>query len=134
MIQIATFCLLIAFCCTDVVVAAALQESNLNAYREGARKVLRVHCGACHYPAPVGSNPKVLQIYNLAEVDWAARLSNKQLQNLVSRLRDRSGMTTQELKEVVPRNAPVPARPTKEEIETVQRYATQELLSRVPER
>ncbi len=100
-------------------------------YRERARNVLMVHCGACHYPQPIGSNPKVLQIYNLAEPDWASRLSDKQLQNLVSRLKDRSKMTAAELKEVVPKNMPVPQRPKKDEVEALEIYVTQELLNRL---
>ncbi len=40
-------------------------------------------------------------------------------------------MTAAELKEVVPKNMPVPQRPKKDEVEALEIYVTQELLNRL---
>ena len=50
-----------------------------NPQRERARYVLEVHCGMCHREDSPRVQQKALAVYNLNEIDWAARMSAAQL-------------------------------------------------------
>ncbi len=56
--------------------------------REGARKVLKGQgCGKCHDTAVSTENPQALAVYDLHETDWPARMSDRRLPKLMTRLK-----------------------------------------------
>jgi cytochrome c553 len=58
---------------------------------EEAHAVLTRRCGSCHHSATSRDNPSALEIFDLKERDWAARLSDGQLPKLVSRIESFGG-------------------------------------------
>ena len=59
-----------------------------NPYREPARAILEKHCGACHRSDQKTANPKALAVYTLNEIDWSARMTNVQIEDALTRLRE----------------------------------------------
>ena len=59
-----------------------------NPYREPARAILEQHCGQCHRADQPTANPKALAVYSLNEIDFSARMSNLQLDDALTRLRE----------------------------------------------
>jgi hypothetical protein len=110
--------------------AAAAASPDLAPHREGARVVLKHHCGACHDPARPTANARAMKIYDLAESDFAGHMTPGQLEELARRLEARRRMTPSELKASEPRGAPAPNAPTDQEILELKIYVTLELISR----
>lgn len=98
---------------------------------EQSRGVMKVHCGACHYPVPVDNHPNATKVFDLSHARWSDTLSEKQLKNVVRRFKDRSTMTEAELKEVVPRGMKPPSHPSKSEIRLIEKYIERELQTRL---
>lgn len=59
-----------------------------NPYREPARAILEKHCGQCHRADQPTANPKALAVFTLNELDFSARMSNVQLDDALTRLRE----------------------------------------------
>lgn len=75
-----------------VLAATAATPAN-SALREKARSVMRLHCGACHYPVPVAANPKALKVFDLSQTHWTDQMNEKQLRDVIRRFKDRSRRT-----------------------------------------
>lgn len=87
-----------------------------------ALAVMKIHCGNCHLPKAVGSNQPALKIFDLSQEEWAVGLTEPQMSSALTRFKDRSRMTPEELKELEPRGAVVPPRPAPEDIRTIEEY------------
>jgi hypothetical protein len=56
--------------------------------REQAKAVLQSHrCDKCHDSTVSAENQKALAVYDLAQADWPARMSDARLPKLLNRLR-----------------------------------------------
>jgi mono/diheme cytochrome c family protein len=55
--------------------AAASASADL----EEGRKILSRHCGSCHSPGLPTTSPGALAIFSLADDDWTAHMSPKQI-------------------------------------------------------
>ena len=67
--------------------------------------------------------PSALEVFNLQDDLWPAKLSAKRQQELVRRIEARVGMTDLEVSYLMPRNwKPLPKRPSKKEAQDVRRF------------
>lgn len=98
--------------------------------RDGARKVLEIHCGACHLPNVPLPDLKALSIYDLSNPNWPTTLNKRQLEELVTRIKDRQKMTAKELVYVVPKGVSPPVAPTPKEVRSVEQFVQLEVTSR----
>jgi hypothetical protein len=56
--------------------------------RDAARKVLQARgCGSCHDSAVSAEHPNALAVYDLHDTEWAAKMSDERLPELMTRLR-----------------------------------------------
>ena len=53
--------------------------------RESAREALKTSCGRCHDHAKPTAKPAALRIFDLAELDWSARVTDVQMDHMVGR-------------------------------------------------
>jgi hypothetical protein len=61
-------------------------KSELERLRESARATLRTNCGECHIRSRPTALREALAVFDLDEPEWAARMSNQQLDNTAERL------------------------------------------------
>ncbi len=54
--------------------------------RDAARLVLEAHCGECHIGSYPTALPRALEVYDLAEPEWARRMTDAQLSELAQRI------------------------------------------------
>ena len=59
--------------------------AGLIGLRESAREVLKTSCGRCHDRAKPSAKPAALRIFDLAELDWSARVTDLQMDHMVGR-------------------------------------------------
>jgi hypothetical protein len=58
---------------------------ELGVLRESAREALRTSCGRCHDRAEPTARPAALRIFDLAEIDWSARVTEAQMDHIEGR-------------------------------------------------
>jgi hypothetical protein len=58
---------------------------ELSRLRESARKALKASCGRCHDGTRPTARPAALQIFDLQERDWSARVTDLQMDHMVGR-------------------------------------------------
>jgi len=63
---------------TGITYSSSLDRVQL---RDAARSVLNHHCGQCHLPRR-SKEPAALAIYDLQQLEWAKKLTDKQLDML----------------------------------------------------
>jgi mono/diheme cytochrome c family protein len=51
-----------------------------------ARKIVSKYCGSCHDRASAKAVPAALEVFDLADERWSARLTDRQLPRLASRM------------------------------------------------
>lgn len=56
--------------------------------RDTSRGVLEEHCGACHLPGLPTTIPDALSVFDLSTPDWAATMTDAQLEDARQRLAD----------------------------------------------
>ena len=66
--------------------AAPVTEVERVLARDEARLVMERYCGDCHVPDSPDAFPPALAVYDLREAEWAARMSEVQLNQLAGRL------------------------------------------------
>src|SRR5262245_40879638 len=59
--------------------------AGLIGLRESAREALKTSCGRCHDRAKPTAKPAALRIFDLAELDWSARVTDVQMDHMVGR-------------------------------------------------
>lgn len=59
--------------------------AGLIGLRESAREALKTSCGRCHDHAKPTAKPAALRIFDLAELDWSARVTDVQMDHMVGR-------------------------------------------------
>ncbi|MFK7990272.1 MAG: hypothetical protein AB8I08_29900 [Sandaracinaceae bacterium] len=64
----------------------ALSATGARALREDARWILEAHCGQCHLPDGDRSLPLALAVFDLSAPEWAATMTDAQLEDAVGRL------------------------------------------------
>jgi len=65
---------------------SAQKPQEIDALREEARVVLEDNCGQCHVSTYPTALPRALAIFDLAETNWSARMSEAQLKSASFRL------------------------------------------------
>jgi hypothetical protein len=58
---------------------------ELGMLQESAREALRVSCGHCHDRARPTARPAALPVFDLAEIDWSARVTEAQMDHIEDR-------------------------------------------------
>lgn len=58
---------------------------ELGGLRESAREALRTTCGHCHDRAQPTARPAALRIFDLAQLDWSARVTEAQMDHIEER-------------------------------------------------
>ncbi len=58
---------------------------ELAALREPAREALETSCGRCHDRAQPTARPAALHVFDLAEADWSAQLTEEQMDHIEGR-------------------------------------------------
>lgn len=69
--------------------AAPSQDPSVldpRALREDARWILEAHCGQCHLPDGDRSLSAALAVFDLSTPEWAATMTDAQLEDAVTRL------------------------------------------------
>jgi len=56
-----------------------------NPFREPARTILEVQCGKCHRADSPDANPRALKVFTLNDLDFAARMNDQQLRDMLGR-------------------------------------------------
>jgi hypothetical protein len=59
--------------------------AGLIGLRESAREALKTSCGRCHDHVQPTAKPAALRIFDLAELDWSARVTDVQMDHMVGR-------------------------------------------------
>ncbi len=67
-------------------VALAQPGSDLVPLRESAREVLDRNCGECHTTGSPLALKRALAVYDLAQLDWSAHMTDAQLRDAEGRL------------------------------------------------
>lgn len=69
----------------SLAAAEAPGGDELAMLREPAREALRTTCGRCHDRAQPTARPAALRIFDLAELDWSARVTDTQMDHIEER-------------------------------------------------
>jgi hypothetical protein len=78
--------LLLGACNANTSPGSPAVDAERNRLRDRARIVLEENCGSCHLPGLPTSRDAALAVYDLSELEWAARMSERQLKDAESRL------------------------------------------------
>jgi hypothetical protein len=68
--------------------AAAAARPAATPHREAARRLLEENCGGCHRADQPTAQARALAVFTLNEIDFAARMSEEQLRDVVVRVGD----------------------------------------------
>ncbi len=76
---------LVVLAAVGAATPAPRDETALDRLREPAREALKASCGRCHDHARPTALPRALQIFDLRENDWSARVTDVQMDHMVAR-------------------------------------------------
>src|SRR4051812_15458205 len=76
----------------------ANEATSVNPHREAARAILERHCGECHRADSPSAKSRALAVFNLNELDFAARMSPRQLRSAAMRLEGLGGVDARDQK------------------------------------